>query len=669
MTETGVVGSAKDRKKTVREKQRDQARLILKKQPFSQSGSVGIIEDDRQLGLQRHIVSSIVVGQDALFSQAFLVKHKQLLTSRWKSSVMFVNETHGELLYQLQIHSRWGWGKVDWIRERLRKFQSNFTLIELAVWIGRYVCLQRLLVGGCNPAVRGRVESGERNEELEAAGVCFLHLARQMNAPYTLQAYAVKRVTELREKWVAPCYVLSKDGGSLFILCDACEKQCSLGLAMTFDNAECQHKFCESCMWKDLSECLFDFYLEDLVACPVCHRRVVVRANEGKSSMCRSNASMSPIERRNQSLQRYLALPADGRALKRLKARKPKIKDVDALACSWSVSVRSIVGRSQEVRRDRFLDKVENDCFPTVRGCLQMGVDVDISNEYGQTALMIAIRKGSSRIVRLLLEYGSNPHWMDNSGISVWHIARSRGNDEIIGLLLDASATPSDAYICQDPKWLDAFRKFSHSSCKPRPAVLIEPCSPHPGAGSYLIDECLSNDLVSGLIELYDSLPLAEKTKDKKEGLAPSSVRRYFCDSLKVLCSLLGKVISSVGTSNEANAVVLPHMRFLCYEEPGSLLNSHVDLCRINEETGERSSHTLILYLTDCDQGGATILQKELSAESEVSCRVKPTRARLLLFPHNCPHSGEIVVSVPKLLIRGEVCLPGDYKIAAKPSI
>jgi hypothetical protein len=36
-----------------------------------------------------------------------------------------------------------------------------------------------------------------------------------------------------------------------------------------------------------------------------------------------------------------------------------------------------------------------------------------------------------------------------------------------------------------------------------------------------------------------------------------------------------------------------------------------------------------------------------------------PRRGRLLLFPHACPHVGRPVQDAPKLLLRGEVFVPG----------
>jgi len=100
-------------------------------------------------------------------------------------------------------------------------------------------------------------------------------------------------------------------------------------------------------------------------------------------------------------------------------------------------------------------------------------------------------------------------------------------------------------------------------------------------------------------------------------------------------------------------------MRFLHYTQPGSILAPHVDLCRVDQDTQQRSTHTFILYLTDCDEGGETSLLGGVSGEkrNDILASVQPKMGRLLLFPHACPHEGNEVVHVPKSLLRGEVIL------------
>ena len=91
------------------------------------------------------------------------------------------------------------------------------------------------------------------------------------------------------------------------------------------------------------------------------------------------------------------------------------------------------------------------------------------------------------------------------------------------------------------------------------------------------------------------------------------------------------------------------------------------------------TTHSFLLYLTDCDRGGETVLHScrpgdDALAEHggvapgarAVLAKVAPRRGRLLLMPLNCPHSAAPVVDAPKVLIRGEVLvLPRSDQPAA----
>ena len=76
-----------------------------------------------------------------------------------------------------------------------------------------------------------------------------------------------------------------------------------------------------------------------------------------------------------------------------------------------------------------------------------------------------------------------------------------------------------------------------------------------------------------------------------------------------------------------------------------------------------------LLYLTDCRQGGETLLLETLQGDSAVGVvpgprktleRIAPLCWRLLLMPHACPHAAAPVVDAPKLLLRGEVMVASD---------
>ena len=157
------------------------------------------------------------------------------------------------------------------------------------------------------------------------------------------------------------------------------------------------------------------------------------------------------------------------------------------------------------------------------------------------------------------------------------------------------------------------------------------------------------------MIALWNAVPVAEECR-KKKGLC--SIRSYFCDAVGTVSAYLQSCLSNA-FDELSGILVFPHMRFLCYSHQGTELAPHVDLRRIHQFTGERSTHSFLLYLTTCEQGGETALLGDVAGEGSgvILARAKPKRGRLLLFPHCCPHSGLAVVNTPKLLIRGEVLL------------
>ena len=80
--------------------------------------------------------------------------------------------------------------------------------------------------------------------------------------------------------------------------------------------------------------------------------------------------------------------------------------------------------------------------------------------------------------------------------------------------------------------------------------------------------------------------------------------------------------------------VTMPHMRFLHYADVGGGLPPHLDLVRTDEK-GRRSTHTFILYLSDCSGGGGeTVLLHRMEDEhgdlTHQSCPSKKNIQRFL---------------------------------------
>jgi 2OG-Fe(II) oxygenase superfamily/Ankyrin repeats (many copies) len=306
-----------------------------------------------------------------------------------------------------------------------------------------------------------------------------------------------------------------------------------------------------------------------------------------------------------------------------------------------------------------------------VRGCLEAGVDVLETNQYGQTPLFVAAFMGNVRVVQMLLEYHSpedvRATGVAHGGVTLVGAAEANGHDAVVRALLEFLGTDrahdagGEENALSNP--IVPLVSLRHDvdaspSWAPTFTVLIDREVDHAGAGSYLIDDCLSARSLEILKSLWAALPDATDTKKKD---VPCSTRRYFCDAEGHIQEALVSAMKSF-FGDDDDCQVLPHMRFLCYSEPKTALASHVDLPRTDMRSGLRSTHTMLLYLTDCDEGGATCLLGSLHAsDPTVLARIRPRRARLFLFPHECPHEGEAVVDVPKLLLRGEARLPKAY--------
>ena len=72
-----------------------------------------------------------------------------------------------------------------------------------------------------------------------------------------------------------------------------------------------------------------------------------------------------------------------------------------------------------------------------VRLLLDRGANVNIQNNYGQTALIVASRKGRIDIVESLLDSGADPNIRNNDGGTALMIAEREGHDDIAELIYD----------------------------------------------------------------------------------------------------------------------------------------------------------------------------------------------------------------------------------------
>ncbi|KAL7527796.1 hypothetical protein ACHAXR_002137 [Thalassiosira sp. AJA248-18] len=393
--------------------------------------------------------------------------------------------------------------------------------------------------------------------------------------------------------------------------------------------------------------------------------------------------SASPLELRQQrrldSLAKFMTLPANSKQLKsskKSKRRKPR----DSAHSTWEDALRPTIQghQTRDVRSDRFFRAVHSPHL--IIGYLEAGIDVNSQNDYGQTPLYISCWRGSAMVVKLLLEYGANSWIAANGGSTCYSVAKKHGRKDVLSILDRYALTPggsTSSSVILENRSLAPPKKYQVS-------VLIDPAIDHPGAGACVVDNALSEDQLHQLEQLYQTLPVADACEEiteensininmnignvNSDAIGKSTYRpsrSYFCDAEESVQMMLegcvqaarkGSSSSDPKSRRSSSPSVFQHIRFLNYEKPGGILPPHVDLCRIDDASGLRSTHTFILYLTDCEKGGGTALLKQLK-DPKVLAVSQPKRGRVLMFPHLCPHSGLEVDSAPKLLLRGEVIL------------
>lgn len=614
------------------------------------------------------VVKQIIQGDTSAFSICAMEEYFHLFQSphisRWLDW-----EADDQRLTSVVL-SKFGLTHLEDLKEYCSRNLASFTFIELASWLGQHAIVGALIKGGISPTVKSHYVDDEatcsdvKEWQQRATDVGATVMERFFeNFPLALSTYIVKRVVEMR--WLA--WKLDKhtrtDNQSW--ICGSCETSAPKSYRLCF-GPSCMHVFCEVCFWKDFLLTIDQRHLlDDVVCCQVC-------GSHPNTSLARAPVKEeSSSERRQASFSKFQALPATSRDLRsRPKGEKAK-KEV--LACCWADAVMTSLGNSKDIRLEKFLSFAERrNTYHYMHGCLVAGVDVNAQNEYGQTALYLAAWNGNVRLAQLLLEYGADPTIAASGGMStIQSICEAHGRSEILQVLerfqIQSNAT---SMACQANGWLHELIANRHQELRSDPwqvtaTVLIPKSSDHQGAGSYLLEDAVPLDVIDQIVELWKRLPIDDslvKAKFKKKNVC-CSVRSYYCDaegwlSSNLILSLQSANLVPQNTKNSSE-FIFPHMRFLHYEHVGVDLAPHVDLSRVSNLSGHRSTHTFILYLSDCCEGGETVLLQELSGKSSniELAKISPKCGRMLLFPHSCPHKGNAVVDVPKLLIRGEIRL------------
>lgn len=104
-----------------------------------------------------------------------------------------------------------------------------------------------------------------------------------------------------------------------------------------------------------------------------------------------------------------------------------------------NISTNSIRITPTEPEKD-FIKAIRGDNPSLIQEMLEKGMDVNIIDYFGRTALILAMKKGHKEIVNRLVESTPNINIIDNFGNTALIRASRRGYTEIVKLLIEAKA-------------------------------------------------------------------------------------------------------------------------------------------------------------------------------------------------------------------------------------
>ena len=665
----------KNRWNSKRERERNQARYRIQqrlvkqvecgpeetsKHPSSRCPSSAKIVEEDDLAILSMYVEAVESGSVSTFSLRNLEKHHYILSRR-----IPIHHLHKRRYAEMSM-SRFGEQRHDEVT-RFLSGVGSISMLEYCALLGEYDCLKNLIVGAFD-LVASHLMASNPDRYNRVVQKVSRRLLLDKNVPLTLSAYLVKAVAEMRMQGWNRC--AKRTEHDVCCLCHHDQSSATLLPLLCFGGG-CRHTFCELCLWDDMIGNLDERLSGDVVLCPVCSDPYMQNDCTVSAS---DRAEMLPSDRLCLSLERYNALPVDTKALRSL-AREKKITrrktKKNTIHSNWLDATMLTLGSSQEVRRDRYYRFVIAGDVHSVRCVLEAGVDVNMTNEYHQTALYLACWRGHVDIIHLLLSWGADPSIQANGGMSCYNTLKANKVDNLD--LLSPFGARWESDLTKSPSLKDRLLLAGNGSERPgnNPApnltILIDFDSVKDFArGAFCVDNVLPEAVLSKIDELFHSLPVDVSDKAIKQKKAkPCSKRSYFCDAEGTLREALEgamvSVLKGVAISTcPCNAIVFAQMRFLNYDEPSCGLAPHTDLSRTDPVSSQRSTHTFILYLTDAAShglnGGETALLASHTS-GDTLAKVVPKRGRLFLFPHTCLHEGCEVISPPKIILRGEALL------------
>lgn len=391
------------------------------------------------------------------------------------------------------------------------------------------------------------------------------------------------------------------------------------------------HRSWKPCGHRVSEESIWDMFLKEdckggsrRLRCPVCGNGYKEDAND--VTIDEGRISRGTCKAKVESLRLFHLLPEHSESTRK---SKEKVKPRPLRDCFG-------YNRSQLARTDDMFEAVKSgDCYK-ICALLDQGLDLEARNRSGQTPLIIATYYEHEDVVRLLLKWGVDIEAHCTAGCTALSIAKAKRMDNLLRIFENKSSNPLiDTQLSRS--------SFDYD--KVVVTTVVPTTTDHPGAGTWAVngfDSVTLNNLDTFVLEkkfLANAIPTRAK-------------RVVFFDSEGWICDAVNDALQEVAKLG-GPSTCFPQLQILKYDEVGGVLPPHVDLSKTWQ--GLRSTHTFLLHLRTCEDGGSTVLLDAISKPDSVFAEMKPKRGCLYLFPHQCPHMGTLVTEPVKIFLRGEL--------------
>jgi hypothetical protein len=522
------------------------------------------------------------------------------------------------------------------------------SLMRFAVSKGRDKIIAALIRGGYDPSVHPSMINSKKSVNSTSSLTTF---------PPGYSVWLVKFVYQMIDD--------AATNQTQNSTCELCTRNCFENTFTEENNLFlkwnlCGHETCSRCTWETICKPLQDCNYS--LRCPICKVRCDGGSDtvylDDNTSVQRNDhqiliKELTSSERFHYSNQRWTQLPSENSCdhSEEESSNSPLVNKRPPFLVGPLFEVsKYLIGTTQEQRLVEFHRSIVDNNISRIYWIFLAGINVDGQNQYGQTGLMIAATLGHLESVNFLLWCGADPTIRDNIHSNASQAAARHGYHQICNLINENMGNLIESLPDRglSPSLVNEAPVPSMTTLIPSSSLLSD------GIGSCYLDNYFSESFLEYLDLCFNHCHTSFHSKP-----IPTCcpLRYHLYDSELIIRREISSALAYLQRHSEAQVSqchsILPMMKYLHYTTLEAKLEPHIDLSKYDPITRISSTHTLILYLTTCVEGGETILMDHVTNPT-IRIPVKPKRGRLLLFPHHCPHEGGVIRQVPKILLRCE---------------